>query len=188
MPGINRANKIAFKKSITESASTFYHKPCIFLSHISIDKQTAIDIGKYITENCDIDIYLDIYDTKLQAAVSDGNHNAITQYIENGLQECSHVVCLVSNSIIRSWWVPYEIGFAKHALKDISTLTLKDVDDLPSYLKICRTVRGTKSLNGLLREINPVFKKSRLLETASESLLPQTLSNHPLDKYLDWRK
>lgn len=187
MPGINRANKAAFKKSAFENASAHVLKPCIFLSHISIDKQAAIEIGAYITSNCDIDIYLDIYDTELQRAVIYGDNDAITRYIENGLNGCSHVVCILSNNTKQSWWVPYEIGFSKQAKKDISTLSLKDIDDLPSYLKICRSIKGTKSLNDYLKEINTSLKKSMLFENASESLISHTQQNHPLDAYLKWK-
>ena len=35
-------------------------KPCIFLSHISEDKKAVKEIGDYIMENGNMDIYLDL--------------------------------------------------------------------------------------------------------------------------------
>lgn len=63
MAGINRAlseNRILAKSN--ESTNV----PCIFLSHISIDKPAAMAIGNYITRHGDIDTYLDIDDPGLQ--------------------------------------------------------------------------------------------------------------------------
>ena len=118
MAGINRANKSNLRKAVFESASSSPRKPCIFLSHISVDKKAAIGIGEYIIQNSNIDIYLDIYDIELQQAVIDGDNAAITRFIENGLNESSHVICVLSNNTKKSWWVPYEIGFSKQAKKE----------------------------------------------------------------------
>jgi hypothetical protein len=82
MPGINRAKLV--RKSMFESSSSAASKPCIFLSHISVDKKTAIEIGNYIIGKTDVDIYLDIYDDELQSAVNSGDNEAITKYLENG--------------------------------------------------------------------------------------------------------
>lgn len=63
MAGINRAlqeNRILAKSH--ESAST----PCIVLSHISIDKSSALAIGDYITRQGGIDVYLDVNDQNRQ--------------------------------------------------------------------------------------------------------------------------
>lgn len=184
MPGINRAKLV--RKSMFESSSSAASRPCIFLSHISVDKKTAIEIGNYIIGKTDVDIYLDIYDDELQSAVNSGDNEAITKYLENGLNSCTHIMCLVSQETVKSWWVPYEIGYAKKGQKTISTLTLKGTETLPSYLKIGKIIRGTKTLNSYLESIAKQIRKSLLLESASESLISHTASPHPLDQYLDW--
>src|SRR5580692_6353605 len=114
MAGINRA---LYENRHLAKANDSLNKPCIFLSHISIDKLAALEIGNYISRQGDIDIYLDISDDELQDAVSAGNALGITQFIERGLSHSSHIMCLVSPSTVTSWWVPYELGFAKNAGK-----------------------------------------------------------------------
>ena len=133
MAGINRAlqeNRILAKSN--ESTSV----PCIFLSHISIDKSAATAIGNYITRQGDIDTYLDINDQELQDAANSGNAARITQFIERGLSHSTHIMCLVSKDTVGSWWVPYELGFAKKAGKSLSTMKLKGEVALPPFLEI----------------------------------------------------
>jgi hypothetical protein len=178
MPGINRAlqeNRVLAKSR--ESASN----PCVFLSHISIDKASAIAIGSYIKDQGGIDIYLDINDQDLQDAANSGNAVRVTQFIERGLQCSTHVMCLVSASTVKSWWVPYELGFGKRSGVPLSTLKLKGDLPLPAYLEISEIIRGTKGLNAYLASIRGTIRKS-----LTEALISHTATNHPLDPYVDW--
>ena len=161
MAGINRAlqeNRILAKSN--ESTSV----PCIFISHISIDKSAATAIGNYITRQGDIDTYLDI-----------------TQFIERGLSHSTHIMCLVSKDTVGSWWVPYELGFAKKAGKSLSTMKLKGEVALPPFLEISELIRGTKGLNAYLTAIRGTLRKS-----LTETLIVHTAGQHPLDPYVDW--
>ena len=106
MAGINRA--LYEQRHLAKAGN-----PCIFLSHISVDKPSAIEIGNYITKLGDIDIYLDMNDEELQNAVSANDPAGLAQFIERGLSYSTHIMCLVSADTVRSWWVPYELGFAK---------------------------------------------------------------------------
>jgi len=65
MAGINRAR---FENRHLAKASAFLGNPCIFLSHISVDKSAVQAIATYITSRGDIDIYLDAMDDDLQEA------------------------------------------------------------------------------------------------------------------------
>lgn len=112
MARINRAlqeNRVLTKSH--ESAS----EPCIFLSHISIDKSSAVAVADYITRQGGIDIYLDINDEGLQSAANAGNAVRVTQFIERGLLNSTHVLCLISAGTVKSWWVPYGLGFGKRS-------------------------------------------------------------------------
>src|SRR6266545_7582542 len=110
MAGINRALQ---ENRVLAKSHEFANTPCIFLSHIAIDKSVAIAIGNYITDQGGIDVYLDINDQDLQSAANAGNAVRVTQFIERGLLYSTHVMCLVSASTVKSWWVPYELGFGK---------------------------------------------------------------------------
>ncbi len=188
MAGINRADPEIFKAFTKALLESKYKKVCIFISHISVDKTIAINIGEYIRVNADFDIYLDIYDTDLQQAVSRGDDRKITEFIEKGINECTHVLCLLSSTTKNSWWVPYEIGFAKKGSKQIASLALKDAGQLPSYLKIERVIPGTKSLNVYLENINASGYTKGLSEASRLALLPHTQQQHPLDTYLNWQE
>lgn len=194
--GINRASS-DYKQfgSINESFGS-EHKPCIFLSHRSLDKKFVERIGKYI-EKAGIDIYLDEYDLKLQRADEEANDKATTQCIQEGLKKSTHVLCALSYSTYTSWWVPYEIGYGDDLGKKIFSLKLKELPEskIPSFLRIKPCLKGIKELNqyliDIIRENNMEIKKFDFynnVEYASQheaSILQESYESHPLSEYLD---
>ena len=180
MAGINRA--LYENRHLAKDSAG---KPCIFLSHISVDKSAAMALANYITKNGDIDIYLDVNDGQLQQAAASGNASRITQFIEEGLSHSTHIMCLVSADTAKSWWVPYELGFAKRAGKNLSTFKLKGEISLPAYLQISQIILGTKSLNEYLAKLHEGFSKTAYRSLA-DSLIPYSTQGHPLDQYFDW--
>lgn len=195
--GINRA--LIVNKSFNQHYTTAsLRKPCIFLSHRSLDKDMVREIGKYITK-AGIDIYLDENDQELQNADAEGNDRKVTQCIQKGIEESTHVLCLLSPSTIsaESWWVPYEIGFGERGKKDICSLKLKPLNEnlIPSYLKIRRWLKGIHDLNAYLQEINN--KNNYVIKSFSKyndsqyklyndsAILEESVSFHPLKDYLD---
>lgn len=135
MLGKNLANPIYEFVYKSFNASAQNSDVCIFLSYTSEDRNTVKKIGEYI-QNAGFNIYLDIYDDKLQQAVSEGDPIAITKNIEKGLSFSTDVVSIVSEETVGSWWVPYEIGYGKRANKPLATLTLKDTVTIPAFLEI----------------------------------------------------
>lgn len=183
MAGINRA---LFENRVLAKANESASRPCIFLSHISIDKAAAIAIGDYVTKQGDIDVYLDINDPELRAAVSSGDPIGITKFIERGLSHSTHIMCVVSASTVHSWWVPYELGFGKKSGKELSTLKLKGKVDLPAFLAISEIIHGTKSLNEYLTRVRRGLAKGMAATALTETLTSYSASPHPLDNYVDW--
>ena len=195
MAGINRA--IASRgfalASINESFDFRKNSvsppcPCFFISHLSVNKNVAISVGDYILNHADIDIdiYLDIYDEELQRAVRDGDPHKITKSIETGITNSSHIICLVSEKTSESWWVPYELGFAKKSQKEISSLILKDATYIPDYLQIGAILRGTVSLNKYLKVVTDIHNSNTAYAKVSPSFIPETQIPHPLDSCLSW--
>jgi hypothetical protein len=184
MAGINRA--AAENRGLAKLCESL-GQPCIFLSHISVDKSAVIEIARYITARGDIDVYLDVNDDELQRAANAGNAAAITEFIERCLSNSTHIMCLVSASTVRSWWVPYELGFAKKSGMPLATLRLKDAVELPEYLEISEIIRGTKSLNLYLTGVKRGLRKSIAAGNLTESLIQNSAMQHPLDSYLDWQ-
>lgn len=187
MAGVNRAaskytaESYGINKSISGNAS----KPCIFLSHMSADKKHAIKIGDYIMKYADMDIYLDIYDNELQSAAKSQDAQAITNLIERGISSSTHTMCLVSEHTVKSWWVPFELGYAKKSGVELCSLKLKGYVDLPEYLSISPILLGTKSLNSYLEGI--VFKwnnSNGIFKGRVTADLISHLTTHPLDNTL----
>lgn len=185
---LSKSSSIRF----TESQTSVSRSVCVFISHISIDKNAAIAIADYIM-NAGFDVYLDVYDVDLQQAVNAGNAGRITEYVERGVENCSHMICLVSENTVRSWWVPYELGFGKKAGKDLATLALRNVPTLPEYLTIGKILKGTPSLNQYLETLlrRNLISESLIYKSAGVAegyLLKAATLQHPLDAYLEWRE
>lgn len=186
MAGINRALLSESNQHI-KASSLSSSNPCIFLSHISADKAAVREIGKYITDKGNIDIYLDEQDVNLQIAVSKADAVGITIFLEKGLSQSTHIMCLVSDETVKSWWVPYELGFAKKSGKPLSTLKIKGNAELPAYLEISHIIKGTKSLNAYLESVLGHLQKSATTRgLLNEGLIAHSQQNHPLDVYLNW--
>lgn len=136
--GINRA-------LINESKLGLYEKyvnenkkegVCVFISHKSSDTSIAEYISQIFQEN-NIDYYLDILDSNLQNKVKEDNAHEIVTEIERALKVSTHILVIVSEDTRSSWWVPYEVGYAKSARKRIASLILNDYNiEFPDYLKI----------------------------------------------------
>lgn len=185
----NRAeDRVLFKESqnlgvesydyITKSEDT---ENCIFISHKHEDEVAAKKIADYIMNIAKIDVYLDKNDSGLQHAVEIGNDKGIVSAIEKGITVSSHLLCLVSEHTKNSWWVPYEIGYAKKASKNINSLILKNNKEIPSFLTIENIIYGTKSLNDFLKKIKAnSFKESNIIKHSD--------MEHPLDNYINWEK
>ena len=108
---------------------------CVFISHKKEDERAAKAIGDYLMKQVGVDIYLDLYDVELKEAVSVDNDRKIVESIKTGIVTSSHLLCLVSHQTRLSWWVPYEVGVAGEHSKEIATLKLKGITDIPSFLK-----------------------------------------------------
>ncbi|MEC1717789.1 toll/interleukin-1 receptor domain-containing protein [Schinkia azotoformans] len=191
--GINRATQ----KPLLEFASIDKGKPCIFLSHISLDNSLVEKIGEYIIK-AGIDIYLDSKDADLQKAVDQKNDLAVTKFIEDGINKSTHLMCIISEKTQNSWWVPYEIGYGKKASKNIVSMNLKTIpsDKLPSYINITQHLTGIKSLNQFLKNLSMTnlnetpktysMNENKQYQIAQEgSIIQESYSYHPLKDYFN---
>lgn len=185
MAGINRAD-LDESRVLAKALNSANEKPCIFLSHISLDKSAVKAVGDYITQHGDIDIYLDLYDSDLQSAVNNNDAHGITEFIEKGIRSSTHIMCLFSESTVRSWWVPYEIGYGKRSSCKVSSLKLKGEVELPAYLDVSKLLLGTDSLNRYLRGIVNTTQITKGAVSLNESIIPNHQMQHPLDAFLDW--
>lgn len=128
---ISNIDRSIFKNQIND-----HREKCVFISHKKEDELAAIDIGKFLMEVVGVNIYLDILDASLQTATQKENDTLIVESIKKGLECSTHLLCLISDNTRLSWWVPYEIGIADNKNLNIASLKLKDINDIPSFLKI----------------------------------------------------
>ena len=137
---------------------------CVFISHKKEDEEAAIVIGSYLTDVVGVNIYLDTQDCVLKEAVNQENDQRIVESIKVGLECCTHLLCLISDATRLSWWVPYEIGYADKQNADISVLKLKNVEDIPSYIKTKRVLLNTDDFLRYAGELNrygTIFAETR---------------------------
>jgi len=192
--GINRATQGIVLREFSNFSEK--NKPCIFLSHINLDKNAVIKVGNYI-KKAGLDIYLDIDDPALQKAVRDENDIAITEFIEKGINTSTHILSILSEKTKDSWWVPYEIGYGKKGGKKLATMPLKNLPekDIPSYIKVTHYITGISSLNNFLKQIILEYSGQYLklfdkyqdhaYEISSDaSIIQESYSFHPLTDYL----
>lgn len=150
--GINRAYE---SNSLFESNNLSGR--CVFISHKYEDMDAARIISEYIMDS-GIDVYLDDNDTGLQKAVNNNDSEGIVNCIEKALQNSTHILILVTENTRKSWWVPYETGYAKYANKSIASLLLKDVYEFPDYLKIEKTLEGFNDLSKYIKSIKNSYQ------------------------------
>lgn len=154
---------------------------CVFISHKKEDKAAAMEIGKYLMEVVGVDIYLDVNDMELQKATQEENDKKIVESIKKGINASTHLLCLISDSTHLSWWVPYEIGIADIKEKNIASIKLKGIDDIPSYLKIHKTLY---SVEEFLKYASKAAPLAHYFESANyEKLLKSDVRQ--LKKYID---
>ena len=194
--GENRALNSIYK-SVNEQYSMASKKPCIFLSHRSLDKIMVEKIGKYIMD-AGFDIYLDKYDEELQKADELGNDKKVTECIQKGLEGCTHVLCLISPTTVGSWWVPYEIGYGEKSKKEIVSLQLKSIPDknIPAYIRIRTCLGGINALNdylqksiskhtGSIAKSFSAWNKDEYYQSSEASIIQESSIWHPLKDYLN---
>jgi len=121
-------------------------KVCVFISHKKEDQHIAVELGKFMSEQLNVDIYLDIFDPELKEAVSVENDAKIVASITNGLKLSQILLCVISDKTRLSWWVPYEIGMADNAGITIASIRTKEIDDFPSFLRTKRTLNNLNEL------------------------------------------
>ena len=173
--GINRANASSSERILFEHAS--HNKKCVFISHKSEDKNAAKYVGDLLI-NAGLDIYLDLNDEGLQQATREQNASKIVSHIEKALTTSTNILVLVTEKTKESWWVPYEIGYAKKGKKDIASLLLKNVDDFPDYLEIEKKLKGLEDLKKYSQEL---VAFTSLYENASLNIIDQQLERNLLN-------
>lgn len=178
---------MAINRAIAKSAASLSTTTtkCVFISHQKEDEAACEKIADYLI-NSGVDVYFDKFDSTLKQLVQSGNASLVTQQIKDGINKSTHMICVVSPSTVKSYWVPFEVGFG-YDRKPLGVLTLKGIldADLPDYMKTTRVLRGTKSLNQFIAELlgDTIDNLARGVR-----IKKATDMQHPLDSVLDWQQ
>jgi hypothetical protein len=190
MKGINRAliNQISNKVRRKLESISDDEVPCIFISYQREDEDYASEITDYIMSK-QLDVYFDLEDKDLKFYKQTNNPKGITTSIQKGLNEADYMIVIISPDTYKSFWVPFEVGYAYDAMdNNLKLLRHKDIDKrtLPSYLKVKELLHGTESLNRFLDSIrkNHLVYDS-LLEKGERIKTFSAYHSNPLSKYLD---
>lgn len=179
MSGINRIDCEA-KAALSRKQSGI---KCVFISHQKADASICRHIADYLIK-AGIDVYFDEFDRDLKIYRQENRPKGVVDSIKKGIQNSTHMLCVVSPNTLSSQWVPWEVGYGYDKLT-LSVLTLKGIKDeqLTEYLQTVSIIRGTKSLNEYLSNVAEEYK-TKLFST--NRLINESLTSHPLDNYLDW--
>ena len=99
----------------------------VFISHRTIDKQLAERVYGRLTQIHQIKCWIDSVNAQSDPLT-------ITQQILSGINDCTHLLAVVTPNTDGSWWVPYEIGVADQGARAITTFTELTKLTLPEYL------------------------------------------------------
>lgn len=178
MSGINRF----YCESETALRRKQYGINCVFISHQKADASFCRHIADYLTK-AGIDVYFDEYDKNLKEYYQNNNPKGVVNCIKKGIQQSSHMLCVISPNTLGSKWVPWEVGYG-YDTTQIAALTLKGIIDaqLPDYLKTVTLIRGTKTLNDFISSLAGEYKTKMF---STNRLINESVTSHPLDNYLD---
>lgn len=182
MAGVNRASDLYRNLSETRKNRGI---ECVFLSHQQRDKNICREIANYIRA-ANIDVYFDEDDKDLKLYRQENNPSGVVESIKKGINNSSHMLVIISPNTLVSKWVPWEVGYG-YDKTDLGILTIKGISDeaLPDYLKTTAIIRGTKSLNSYLAKI---ARQLQIIMESADLVKSHTMSQHPLDNFLDWNK
>lgn len=179
MLGVNR-------KSINEQTASYRKQwgfKCVFISHQKADAKICKHIADYLIK-AGIDIYFDEYDLDLKEYYQNNNPQGVVNSIKKGIQQSTHMLCVISPNTLYSKWVPWEIGYG-YDKTQVAALTLKGIqnEQLPDYLKTVTLIRGTRTLNDYISNLTGEYKEKMF---SSNRIINESTMSHPLDNYLDW--
>lgn len=124
----------------------------IFISHKSEDSNKATWISEFLKSR-GISVYLDVLDDDLF-----GNGEELTNHLRGRLNECTHLLAIITNYTKFSWWVPFEIGLATEKEYPISSyISFFDKKEIPDYLWKWPVLESEKDLNNYIT----LLKKDR---------------------------
>jgi hypothetical protein len=124
----------------------------VLISHRKIDKLATLTIRLSFKIE-DVKYYIDELDEEIKTT------DDITELIMRRVEECSHMMVVVSKNTQGSWWVPFEIGVASGADRRITTYNKGDNIALPDFLSKWPILNNDNDLNEFIK----LYKKDAIV-------------------------
>ncbi len=109
----------------------------VFISYSKYDREIALKVFEFLKSRR-IKVYIDVLDPELK-------EEEVTKIILKRLEEVSHLLAIISQNTIRSWWVPFEIGVATKGEVRIVSLTTSQIS-LPDFLLLWPVLKKIEDL------------------------------------------
>jgi predicted metal-dependent phosphotriesterase family hydrolase len=124
----------------------------VFISHQKLDREPCAQIAKYL-KDAGIEVYFDEFDKDLQQATQANDPKGVVNAIKKGVNQSTHMLCVISPNTLNSKWVPFEVGYG-YDKTYLGTLTLKGIksSELPEFIKIAPIIRDIYDLNKFVEQ------------------------------------
>jgi hypothetical protein len=135
----------------------------VFISHRTADDILAARVFAYLSGQ-GILCYLDNLDKEAQTT------NDITALVLRRMSMTTHLMAVVTQNTVGSWWVPFEIGVATEGAKRIASYT-KYRSLLPEYLLKWPALENDSDLAGFAREYHrdrPILERKAASSRAEQ--------------------
>lgn len=150
---------------------------CVFISHKWEDKEAAQVVARELAA-LDVDYWLDVEDDASVSAAQARDDKALSEAIERGIQNSSHLLALLTPRTRESWWVPYEIGAARAYSRSLIFLLHKDLKDRPAWLSLGQRVIASKpDLDTWAQILTGNWRQVEMRKAASYRSIDSVLSN-----------
>lgn len=133
----------------------------VFISHRTADDAKATSIAYRLRVIHNINCYVDDLDPLTRTT------KKITDLILSRIASCTHILALVTDNTIGSWWVPFEVGVARQSERRISSYDSSS-KPLPEYLDEWPVLRGDSAVDKFAASYHQDASKAKsLLESFS---------------------
>lgn len=149
----------------------------VFISYRHMDRAYAIHINTRLMQ-ANIKTYFDVLDAESQTT------DDITGVITRNINECTHLLAVVSERTALSWWVPFEIGEATITNRRICSFKTGPTA-LPLYLEKWPKLTNDRDIEFFIDAYRneATLKRSMSLESVNGSEAVQSVNRTNADRF-----
>ncbi len=150
------------------------NKPYVFISYSSKDEKIVEQFERYF-KSINIAFFLDKKEIKWEEHVDNK--------ISKGIEDCSHLIVIISPASLKSEWVPYEVGQARALKKEILPFLTHESMDIPDYLRSLHYTSEFTKVQMYFNKFAPL--SSHTNEVIAKPEIYEDLKSFPYKKYIN---